>query len=283
MAGHSKGDGQKPTGIYVPNKQVTGRDGTGGSTIRPVHVQQELQAISNASRVLRDRLNALQEVVGAAGDIDGRLDSLESTVNPAGDIDGRLDTIEGWGPGDIGAANANHNHSVSDVVNLTTQLGEAQKIPSVRGFFYDTDTQSGGGGWTMSSNGWQGMFPVNMFEPGTTKYFGINSSVWNGTRSLVVHVGGWYILLTQLDVAEAVTQGVGGSLINFKKYDTSAQTWYTMMSSRIAPIDANYSSMGLVIDYISSGSTIVMGNENSNTIKYNTWSNVSHWALLKLA
>jgi len=76
MAGHSKGSGQKPQGIYIPGQQVPGPAGTGGAQLRPEHVQKELQSISAASKRLEQRL---RETQGALETADSTLESRIGT------------------------------------------------------------------------------------------------------------------------------------------------------------------------------------------------------------
>jgi len=75
MAGHSKGSGQKPQGIYIPGQQIHGPAGTGGTQLRPEHAQKELQNISAASKRLEQRLREIQ------GDLETTDSSLQSQID----------------------------------------------------------------------------------------------------------------------------------------------------------------------------------------------------------
>jgi parallel beta-helix repeat protein len=120
MAGHSKGDGQKPTGLYVPSQQIQSPARAGRpDVVRPERLQMELQAISNASQQLRAQL---AELTAGFTALYGELYTHTHTIS---DVDGLQDALDAAGGGlwtsvaDYGVVG---DGVVDDTANLQTAL-----------------------------------------------------------------------------------------------------------------------------------------------------------------
>jgi hypothetical protein len=282
MAGHSKGDGQTPKGIYIPSQQIESpaRAGRPGS-ISPQRLQAELQSISQAARVLEQRLSAHQEAVAnTANLLQGQISSNDT------DISANADDISALTTAMLGKAPLNHQHtSYSDIPGLWDDIMKSRVIPMAAGTFYDTGLgQSGGAGVNLPPSAWQGLYPMDMVESYWGDLFQITGNAWNGTRSIKVKQAGWYFFAASIEIIDAVTQGANwGVPLQYYKYAPSADQWYMALTGRIPPINQPFNvTVGGAVYLEPDGVIILKNGATGLTLKMNTYRDVSNWTLFKL-
>jgi len=263
MAGHSKGSGQKPQGIYTPGQQVSGPS---GNRVRPEYLQKELQAISAASKVVDQRLKDLVEAINAAGnDLQGQIDTNDTDIS-------NLQSDK---------SNVGHGHAIGDVTELSDEISAAQKVPMAVGNLWDTNRGSNIGSSTLSGE-WLGLYPTNLLTSNWGNIFSTTTTSWGSNRSIEVNTAGWYLFNVNINIVDAVTNGIDGEKLRVAKYSPSTSSWTNFLAIPILPSNQQGAHSASIAVFLEVNGVLLLRNQTSGAISLGTSPDASFWNLIKI-
>jgi cell division protein FtsL len=260
MAGHSKGTGQAPTGLYIPQAQLHGAPGQ-QRIVRPEYLHRELQAIARASKVLEDRLVAAESAIVTA---ESDIDTLQTDMTAAeSDIDD-LETA-------MTAAESDIDDLESDVSILTNEL-----VVGYLNNYGETPLST----TTLAANSYRGL---PMFAGTNSEYFTTDTTTYGSRTATKVVKSGLYFYQLCIHCYNMNTDGATWPGFLLEGYD-SVWGWRVYGSSVLPKDNDNWYLATITgIRWIPANSYLAFHNESTTAqLSYGEQNHRSWWSVAYL-